>query len=396
MEKIKIQLSPYKECTGCAACAGACGKEAISFCEDTEGFFYPEIDYAKCVACHLCQKSCPVLFPITPYKPGKCYAAWSLDKDIRTNSSSGGIFSELARSVLLSKGLVVGASLDDTTGIVYHRIIEQMTDLFLLQGSKYVQSIISVDILRKVKVALREGRLVLFTGTPCQIAGVVALTKNPENLFTMDIVCHGVPSPKWFRIIHGEVRQRIRGFVNYNFRKLSSWSGCSNVNVNVNVNGVIENRDLYGLETCYQDAFLKGLLHRNNCYSCNYADTRRVADVTVADFWGIGSKMSISDDHRLGCSLMLINSSKGEQLFESIKDRIYAELRDVDETIEAGNEQLRRPSHRPYERETFYADAFSMPLKHLIKKYRLVYKQSPSLINSIILRVKSMIKYFIR
>lgn len=392
MEKKEIQLCPKESCTGCFACAGVCGRNAITLIESSEGFLYPEIDTRVCVSCHLCQKTCPVLSPVSVNPEGKCYAAWSLDKAIRTHSSSGGVFSELARCIILQKGIVVGASLDDTTGCVNHIIIDKVAELHKIQGSKYVQSKVSAEILKQVKESLRNERKVLFTGTPCQIAGIIAFTKNPSNLYTMDVVCHGVPSPKWFQEIHKTVRGRIKGFVNYNFRQLFTWSVCTNVNVNVNVNGKIKNYELFGIETCYQDAFLKGYLHRENCYHCHYADKRRVADISVADFWGIGSKKPITDEHKSGCSMVLVNSDKGRQLFEAVRNWVYAEIRDVSETIEAGNEQLRNPSNRPQERDTFYVDAYSLSLQQLVMKYKLDYKKMPPLTVRIKSRVKSIIK----
>jgi len=162
-------------------------------------------------------------------------------------------------------------------------------------------------------------------------------------------------------------------------------------NVNVNVNGKIVNRELHGVETCYQDAFLKGYLHRENCYQCRYASINRAADITVADFWGIGSEKPITDDHKLGCSMMLLNSSKGILLFDGIRSHIYSEPRNVNETIDAGNDQLKRPSHRPAERDTFYLDAYSMSFTELIDKYNLRYNRVPSLW----IRIKSKMKHYI-
>ena len=390
MEKAKIQLCLEESCTGCYACAAVCGKGAISFIESAEGFFYPKIDANICVSCHLCQNTCPELSPIAFNPNGDCYAAWSLDEGIRSHSSSGGIFTELARSIILQNGIVIGASLDDEIGRVRHIIIEDVDDLHKIQGSKYVQSEISSEILKQLKASLQCGQIALFTGTPCQIAGVVAFTHNPRNLFTMDVVCHGVPSPKWFQLIHQSVRTRIKGFVNYNFRQLYNWNVCANVNISVK--GRIKNNELLGIETCYQDAYLKGYIHRENCYHCRYADKRRVSDISVADFWGIGSKKPITDEHKLGCSMVLVNSDKGRSLFDSIKKSIYAESRDISETIEAGNEQLKCPSHRPKERNTFYADAYSSSLQDLVDKYCLSYKKRPSLVIRIKSRIKSIIK----
>lgn len=389
LNSFMIKLCKHIDCTGCTACAGVCIHNAIQMVASDEGFLYPIIDGGLCRECHLCEKTCPVIKVVPLSQPVRSYAAWSLDKKVRTHSSSGGIFSELARFIFQNGGVVVGASLDDSSGIVKHIIVDKFEDIFLIQGSKYVQSIISPEIYRQIRTILHNGRKVLFTGTPCQVAGLISATHNHNNLFTMDIVCHGVPSPKWFQQIHHNVREKIKNFVNYNFRQLSSWSVCPNVNVNVN--GKIINRELHGVETCYQDAFLKGYLHRENCYQCRYAGIKRVADVTVADFWGIGTISPISDDYNLGCSLMLVNTSKGEILFKGIQNRIFSEPRDVKETINAGNDQLKEPSYRPAERNNFYIDAFSIPLTKLIEKYELKYTKEPT----IWIRFKSKVKYIL-
>lgn len=389
MERSNIALCSHNLCTGCGACAAACGKRAIELIENEEGFLYPKINNAICVSCHQCQETCPVLKPVSRANDGICYAAWSLDDDIRTHSSSGGIFSELAYFIINEGGIVVGASLDDTMGIVHHIIIRDVKDLSKIQGSKYVQSIVTPDLLREVRKTLRIGQKVLFTGTPCQVAGVISLTRNPENLFTMDVVCHGVPSPKLFQRVHKSVRNRVKNFINYNFRELSSWSVCSNVNVNVN--GVIVNKQLLGKETFYQDAFLKGYLHRENCYQCQYASTERVSDITVSDFWGIGKDKPITDEHKLGCSMLLINTTKGQEMFGEMKERIYSEKRDIYETINAGNDQLKCPSKRPKERDTFYQDAYRMTFSQLIKKYELRYNSKPSLVIQVKSKIKSLL-----
>lgn len=389
-----IHLCSPEYCTGCAACAGACGNNAISFIENSEGFLYPHINYTKCVSCHLCEKTCPVLTPVETHSNGNCYAAWSLDQTIRTHSSSGGLFSEIALSVLMNNGIVIGACLDNSTGRVEHIAIDTPENLTKLQGSKYVQSTISAEVLKLVMRTLREGRQVLFTGTPCQIAGIISLTKNSDNLVTMDIVCHGVPSPKWFQELHTSIKNRIKGFVNYNFRLLSEW--CVYPNVDVKIGKRIRTKGLNGMETCYQDAFLKGYLHRENCYKCKYANTKRVADITVADFWGIGTKRQITDEYKTGCSMLLINTTKGQRIFDAIKNRIYTEPRNVNETIDAGNEQLKQPSLRPNERNSFYADAYSITPSQLILKYNLNYNKKPSVLVRMAVKVKSVVKKLIK
>jgi coenzyme F420-reducing hydrogenase beta subunit len=389
MSSIDIKLCESTLCTGCGACVGVCPPNAISYHEDIEGFFYPIINDDICIKCHRCEKTCPVFNPLQLYNKPRCYAAWSTEFNIRTHSSSGGIFSELAIAIINEGGIVVGASLDNRNGYVYHCIIETIDELSKLQGSKYVQSRITRDVLLEILKNLRNHRKVLFTGTPCQVAGVRSLANDNKNLYTMDVVCHGVPSPKLFAKIHKSIRDRIKYFEGYFFRDMSNWLVCTSVNININ--GRIKNRPLVGEETFYQDAFLKGYLHRESCYRCRYASTERVGDITVADFWGIGSKKAITNEHKKGCSAVLINSPKGEFLLQQIRNRIYAEERDVYETIDAGNHQLKEPSPRPSERENFYNDAYSLSYTQLIRKYKLKFNKKASFF----IRVKTIAKNII-
>lgn len=381
----KINLCKHDDCTGCMVCAEVCSKGAISIIKDEEGFSYPKINDDICVGCKLCEKTCPVLNPIEKNHEGKVYAAWSLSDDIRLKSSSGGIFSELAISILNSGGVVVGASMNQD-GYVFHVMVENETELNSLRGSKYVQSNIHLELYSQIKKCLQRNRKVLFSGTPCQVAGARKLFRDDENLCTMDLVCHGVPSPEYFAKIFRGIKDKFPNMVDYNFRKLDSWGVCSNVNVNVN--GKIINRPLYGKYTLYQDAFMKGLLHRKNCYNCQYASIKRVGDITVADFWGIGKYKPISDEHRKGCSMLSVNSEKGNGLFNLIKDRIFFEERDIQETIDGGNEQLVDSSDKPKERDTFYHDAFVLNEMKMVKIYNLQIKETPTFFNRVKLKLK--------
>jgi len=380
MEKSKvnnIRLCDDKDCTGCFACAGVCPKDAIYTIKDIEGFNHPKIDVDKCIQCHLCEKSCPVLNPVEKSKaPGKVYAAWSNDEEIRSTSSSGGLFSVLANAVIEDNGVVVGATMgkDD---VVRHIIIESKEDLALLRGSKYVQSDLNREVYLKMSKHLKEGRIVLFSGTPCQIAGVKNVFKRfKDNLYTVDVVCHGVPSPMfWSKVIH-DIKKKYKNIISYQFRDYKNWLVCSNVNVNVNK--TVKKQYLYGEDTYYQDAFLKGLLHRPNCYNCQYTDIHRVSDITLSDFWGIGTYKPIRRDYKGGCSMVSVNTSKGVDLFDKIKNQIFFEERDIQETIDGGNEQLVHPSVKPLGRDTFYADAKKLTPQELIKKYNLKIIKAPA------------------
>lgn len=388
--KETVGLCTQEECTGCMACAGICAKKAINGKFDDEGFIRPDINYDICVECHSCERVCPVLHPLNKYKEGTCYAAWSEDDTIRCKSSSGGLYSEIALTILNSGGLVVGAEMDEE-GFVHHTIIESPEKLDKHRGSKYVQSIIDGDLYKKIRSELRTGRQVLFTGTPCQVAAIRKLCNDNTNLYTIDIVCHGVPSSQFFAKIFEDIKRQNPHLVAYNFRKLDSWGVCGSVNINININNVITNHPLTGVHTLYQDAFMKGYMHRPNCYSCKYATTKRIGDITLADFWGIGTLKPIRDEHKKGCSMITINSDKGKALFELIKDRIYFEERDIQETIQSGNEQLVHASVKPVERDTFYKDAFVMDFKTLVRKYDLEIIKKRTLLRRILSKLKRLV-----
>lgn len=371
MEKEIIKLCDHDDCTGCFACEAICKKNAISKDEDEEGFSYPVINHSICIRCHACQKVCPVLYPIVKNGKGEVYAAWINDLMIRKKSSSGGIFSAVALNILRQGGCVIGATMQSDNR-VYHILISHEGELQKLRGSKYVQSNITRDLFTETKSHLSAGEKVLFCGTPCQVAGFKKyFNRNIEHLYTIDLVCHGVPSPKLFAKLLGDLKKDMPNLVEYNFRDTENWLVCTNVNVNVNVNGKIINKRLYGKYTFYQDAFLKGYLHRKNCFHCTYTSIERVGDITLADFWGIGKVKSFDGNIKHGCSLLSVNSDNGRRLFEEMKDYITYTQRDIQETIEGGNEQLIKPSACPTERADFYKNAYRLSYKELISKYDL-------------------------
>lgn len=371
-----IKLCEVDDCTGCFACLGVCKHHAIQIYKNNEGFFYPVVDVQKCIECHACERICPVLNPIDKNNEGIVYAAWAKNDYIREHSSSGGIFSVLALKILEEGGVVVGAKLFDNN-YVNHIIIDNVEDLDSLRGSKYVQSFLAKELYLDIKSYLAKKKKVLFCGTPCQVAGIRNYIKNNDFLFTIDLVCHGVPSPMLFAELLAKLKQEKKNFVSYQFRDYKNWLVCTNANINVLMNGKIRNEYLYGDFTFFQDAFLKGYMHRENCYRCQFASKRRMGDITLADFWGIGSKKPITQSVKTGCSLVSINTVKGEFLFEKIQKYIFHEERDIQETIDGGNEQLVQSSFRPLERDSFYKDSFSISYRELIDKYQLELKTPP-------------------
>ncbi len=362
-----IQLADKQSCTGCCACSNICPKQAISMVGDEEGFRQPSINLDKCIECKLCMKTCPQIqseFKLNK-KPDKCYALYSYK--YQRNGSSGGAFSAIADAVLEQGGVVFGAAFDKDLKL-RHIGVERKEDMQPLRGSKYVQSYIG-DSFKDVRKFLRAGRLVLFSGTPCQIDGLNHFLSNRkyENLITVDVTCHGVPSQKAFDRWINDIQVHNGKVTAFNFRKLDGWSIVPRAKLS---NGkFIPLR--YGLEV-YMWAFYEGFLFRNCCYHCPYASVNRPADITLADFWGVGNYgVKFKPDQTHGISLVLANNEKGQKVISSLKD-VYLEPRQLSEAL---NEQhnLKAPSSRPEGRDNSALDFVSdMSMIDFGSKYHLL------------------------
>lgn len=370
-----IELANIKACTGCSACMNICAKRAISMVEDAEGFLQPCIDTSKCVECGLCQKVCPVLNPLQPGKGEKRVYAFINYTD-RKKSSSGGAFSFFARKVLEEGGVVFGATIDDRLQ-VYHIGIDSVDELHRLRGSKYVQSRIGSSY-REAKAALLGGRKVLFTGTPCQIAGLYKyLGKRWENLLvTLDLVCHGVPNQKVFSMYLEKLAQNkgldpayAGNIVGFRFRNLDSWSIVPAIQISESENWRILTQE----SNFYMAAFFQGLLYRESCFSCQYANTERIGTFTIADFWGVGTMgRKFQKNVSAGVSMIIDNYGQMHQWVASA-DNIYMEERTLEEA-KLKNENLNHPIHRPKERDSAILDLLNpeTTLRACAEKYRLL------------------------
>lgn len=367
---IMIELANRQNCTGCKACLNACYHDALSFVNDEEGFSYPHIDVAKCVECGMCQASCPELHldKIEKHESPTCYAAYSYEH--QKEGSSGGMFSALADYILEKGGYVFGASFDDRF-VLRHIGTNNKEDVTKMRGSKYLQS----DILytyREVKKLLIKKELVLFTGTPCQIEGLMFFLrhKSYDNLVAVDIICHGVPSQGAFSKLIRNLGALHGPTTKFSFRKLSGWS--------IQCRFASQNGTEWGLKydmDAYMQAFYKNYLFREGCYRCKYATKGRCSDITLADFWGIGShgipfKKSLAH----GISLVLENSTKGKSILVNLlsSKKIYLEERPLSEGV-AGQHNLKEPSPRPKERDTSAVDFVQSPtMLAYAKKYNLL------------------------
>lgn len=359
-----IKLCGELTCTQCYACQIACPKNCISFDESDNGFSFPHIDYQKCIGCGKCIRSCHELSSSTSANvPIKVYASWSRLKEERRNSSSGGVFSVIARTILSKGGVVYGATMNPDLDVI-HISVHTNEELYRLRGSKYVQSYLG-ETFKLVRNDLLKGKSVLFSGTPCQVAALnTFLNQKYDNLITCDFICHGVPPQKSFDAFIKKINLPSN-CTNVGFRFTEGWgfrmsyklSGTNRLNV-------IWPRDAY-----YMRAYAKGLMFGEACYNCRYAQIERVSDITLGDFWGIGKEAPFKYSKRNGVSMLLVNTTKGQALVDSSID-LFCEERNIDEAIK-GNYNLTKQSLRPPERQNYYKDSIELSVKDLTKKYNI-------------------------
>ncbi|MBR5369886.1 MAG: Coenzyme F420 hydrogenase/dehydrogenase, beta subunit C-terminal domain [Bacilli bacterium] len=306
---------PQDECTGCRACANACPKGCISFSKNKEGFLYPQVDYSKCIHCGKCIKACPVYNSVKTENNRKCFAVKAGDK-VRKTSSSGGVFYHLADEVLSRQGVVFGSAFDENLDLK-HIAIADKKDLHKLQGSKYLQSN-TKNTYKEVKEYLNDKRIVLYVGTPCQIKGLhLFLNKEYDNLYTVDVICHGVPSPLVFSKYISKLEEKYKSnVVKYSFRNKDE--GWKNFHTKIEFeDGNILNERFD--QNVYMKGFLRNLYLRKSCYNCSAKGFTSGSDMTLGDFWGIQDELKEFDDDK-GCSVVFINTKRGEDLFNQVQE----------------------------------------------------------------------------
>lgn len=316
-------LATKEYCTGCTACVSACAGDCISMVPDENGFLYPDVDNAKCVQCGLCEKSCPVLNPLTVSEYGlKAYAAYAKDEEMRLQSSSGGVFTEIAKSILQRGGSVFGAAYDAQFDVV-HICAENEEDLAKLRGAKYAQSDLR-GVFAQIKQKLDAGQPVLFSGTPCQVGGLKAfLRREYENLVMVDFVCHSVPAPVAWRAY---VRHRanldnqgkLPGGINLRSKK-TGWTNYQYSNEFTYADG--HAHSVKSGDSLYMKLFVGGYINRESCANCQFKGFHRVSDLTIGDFWGVWDICPEMDDNK-GTSAVLVQSRRGAELLQNIADRL--------------------------------------------------------------------------
>lgn len=334
------------KCSACMACYNICPKKCISMQYDEYGILYPVIDEEKCTHCGLCNKVCQINQKSEFRMPMHTYASWSKDYEDRVSSSSGAMASIFYKYIIEKSGIAIGVSYDENMQLVYS-YSDTKEDLLKYKGSKYSHSFIG-EIYKKIKYFLEIGKEVLFVGTPCQVDGLKKfLLKSYENLITIDIICHGMPSQKYLDEYIEEIEKTVgKKVTNLTFR------GRENFKFTLyNDKEIIYSKP--SNEDNYFYGFLSGIFYRDSCYKCKYARKERVSDITIGDFWEIGKNVPFEHkDKDLGVSVVLINTEKGKKLFDKCKGEIYYEERTLEEAI-YGNEQLRNPSKRHAKNELF-------------------------------------------
>lgn len=353
-------------CSGCNACYSSCPQKCISMISDEEGFLYPCIDNDKCINCNRCKKVCPVLNNNTRNLKGEAFACVNKNEDIRLKSSSGGIFTLLAEKIIEAGGVVFGAAFDKDLS-VHHIAIKEKADINMLRGSKYLQSTIGNCYL-EAETYLKDGQLVLFSGTPCQIRGLRGyLYKDYPNLITQDIICHGVPSPLVWQKYLSFLQNKFKSSADRKLKPLfrSKITGWREYSINVNFENGIKHTKKAN-EDLYMKSFLKNLSLRESCYNCHSKSLERESDITLADFWGVEKILPEMDDN-LGVSLVILNSPKGSDLFVQLKNDIKFVQVDLDKAI-SFNKAAIQSCPRPNNRNTFIKNTNSQDFKTAVRK----------------------------
>lgn len=313
-----ISLDSKRDCCGCTACESICGVGAITMGTDKEGFLYPQIDLSRCVNCDLCEKVCPVIYRDSTsiqQSERSIFALCHKDLNRRKLSSSGGVFSAVIEFCISNGGVVYGAVYNNSFEVV-HKVFCDEDSAKAIRGSKYVQSNIH-GVYKEIQSHLNQGKMVVFSGTPCQVEGLVCFLRKPyDNLITVDLLCHGVPSPKIFR-------EYVKIVQKYSFGRLSriymkdKTFGWENSMLRLHFStGRTEINSI--LSTLWHKIFYSHTVNRPICAKCRWTNLHRPGDISIGDYWGI-DKIHHNFQTNDGVSLLLVNTDKGHELWRKIK-----------------------------------------------------------------------------
>lgn len=371
MNKNYFDTKEKKLCCGCKVCSSICPVDAISFQNDEEGFWYPIINEVKCIKCNKCRTACPLakneLDKIK--EENQTYAAYSKSKEVLNNSTSGGVFTHISDYILDEGGVIFGHAYYEELKCIC-KIARTKDERNAFRGSKYVQSDMN-SVYEEIKNEVKTGKKVLVTGTPCQVDAVKNFFsgKIPENLFTMDIVCHGVPSPQIFsEYVDLQEKKSGKKIVDLKFRdKKEGWTTPHRVFEYSDGTSCDEllNADAFNNLFLGTDCIL-----RPSCFSCKYAGNQRISDISIADFWGIQNKHNDMFNENRGVSLVLVNTDKGNSLFQKIQKNQTMLIKKVSlSDAQERNYPLLHPSTPYFDRNKFFIDYQKKGLDYCLTMY---------------------------
>lgn len=363
-----------ENCCGCSACYSVCPVGAIKMQKDNEGFLYPEIDNKICINCNKCINVCSFKYnqqnngyknsaKIEKSSYPKVYAVKHKNYEIRMDSRSGGIFTALSDQILKNKGAVYGCTLTDNFKAVHTKALS-FKERDNMRGSKYIQSDMG-DIFTDVFESLKKGIPVLFSGTSCQIAGLKSfLNKSYDNLFCVDIVCHGVPSPKvWQSYLKWQEMANNAKCLGVDFRNKKDFGWKAHIETLTMKNA--DNERIKVSSEVFKNLFYSHNILRPCCYKCPYKSTVHPGDITIADYWGIEKAAPEFNDNK-GVSLVLINNEKGKKMFDSVSFALDYKSCKIEDSLQP---PLIKPFPEPIERQNFWKEFNSKSFNHIVKKY---------------------------
>jgi len=362
-----MQICKKDKCTGCGLCIDVCPKKCIQMKSNEEGFIYPDINMDLCVECNQCKNKCPVnkAYISDNYEKPLVYACFNKEDNIRLDSTSGGLFSAIAKYIISKGGKVVGVTVDEKLK-PKHIIIDNEEDLELIRGSKYIQSR-TTGIYKKVKELLDKNEIVLFSGTACQISALYSYVgKEKSNLYTCEVICHGIGSEfvndKQIKFIEDETKSKVEKLI-YRSKKEGWTTSMSEYKLKNGTSKYVVSTDNLFMRTFYLT-----LCHRKSCYECKYAKLPRVSDIMIGDFWGADKLNFEQEELKKGISLALINNVKGEEIFDNIREFIGYREETIEHAAERNKHILVSNEQNPI-REEFFKDIKTKEREYLMEKY---------------------------
>lgn len=360
-----IEIKNKKKCSGCRACYSICPLKCIKMEMDSEGYEYPKVNKEKCIKCNKCIEVCSFMKPLNRIETSKVYACQNKDKKIMSQSSSGGYFTLVAEEIFSQNGVVYGAVYSDSFKVVHDRI-DCVDDLYKLRGSKYVQSNV-LGNYNLVKKDLEDKIKVVFSGTPCQISGLKKfLNKEYDNLILLDIICHGVPSPKIYKEYLQSLERKFRSKITkVNFReKKIAIQGIKIDFENKESHESIPSKDPYYMN------FSSDILLRPSCYDCKSNNHRSGADITLADYWGCSELFPEFNERKEGVSLVIPRTRNGKILFEKLKEKIDYKESTIKHSIKK-NKNIEVSCEMNVYRKYFFKDYLKgkYEISELLEKY---------------------------